>query len=167
MSEDLTRLFHEGRIALGMTAVDAAALMGASRRTSQRWSAGRTTPGIGALHALAVAVLPTDPKLAARIHAAAVECAARAGMSVPPLAPPPAAPAPAPPVYADAHAVDIVLCAAADAMNLAPRAVRPGLLAGLLRARELSLGVDAMIAALSAAKTAKRTGKAAASRRST
>ena len=157
MSENLTSLFHEGRRALGMTAVDAAALMGASRRTSQRWSAGRSTPGIHGLYALAVAVLPKDAKLAARIHAAAVEEAASIRMTLPPLT---TSEPSAKPTVAERRAVDTVLCAAADAMNLAPRAVRPGLLAALLRAREESLGIDAMIAALTAAPEKKKAAKA-------
>jgi len=148
VSESRTELFHLGRMALGLTAVDAAALMGASRRTSQRWSAGRTSPDALSLHRLAVAVLPKDPKLAERIHAHAARGAAKAGLPLPPLAPPEGA-------TPDPHAVDTILCAAADAMNLAPRAVRPGLLAALLRAKEVSMGVETMIMALRAGRRAK------------
>jgi hypothetical protein len=45
-------------------------------------------------------------------------------------------------------ALDSVLCAAADVLDLSPRAVRPALLAALARARDLSLGMDALMDAL-------------------
>ncbi len=62
----------------------------------------------------------------------------------PPLAAqaaPPAPPLPPPPPLPDA-VVDSVVCAAAEAMQMMPRDVRPGLLAAFAKAREIGLPVD-------------------------
>ncbi len=50
-------------------------------------------------------------------------------------------PAPAP---SSPAAADSVVCAAADAMNLPPRALRPALLAAFKRAHTLGLSVEAV-----------------------
>jgi hypothetical protein len=157
MGESLHGLFHAARTALGETAVGMAPIIGMSRRTALRYSAGRSSPGVHSLDAMARAVLPIDADLAARIYAAAVDGARAIGITLEPL--PSTTPEPAP---VDPHAIDTVLCAVADAMALPPRSVRAGLLAGLRRARDAGLGVDAMIAALEAGaqKKAQKKGKA-------
>jgi hypothetical protein len=56
------------------------------------------------------------------------------------VAPPPPEPAPTPlPTLAKVHLVDSVVCAAADAANTTPRAMRPALLAALIRMQEVGL----------------------------
>ncbi len=44
---------------------------------------------------------------------------------------------------APAHMIDAIVCSAADAANLLPRAVRPALRAAFARARELGISVEA------------------------
>ncbi len=44
--------------------------------------------------------------------------------------------------------VDSIVCVAADAMNLSPKAVRPALRAAFLRARDLGVSIDAIAAAM-------------------
>ena len=69
------------------------------------------------------------------------------GLEKPP-APPPPPPRPAPPP----PPVEDIVCAAADAMNVLPRDVRPALLAAFTRTRRLGLGVEVVERALSATK---------------
>jgi hypothetical protein len=63
----------------------------------------------------------------------------------PPAAPPPL---PAPPQPALGSVVDSIVCAAAEAVDLSPGAIRPALVAAFARARELGLGVEAVEGAL-------------------
>ena len=106
---------------------------GASSRTGIRWNAGRSTPSPKVLAALAREVFAKDKALAAKLAAAA-------DSSLEALFP---KPSPAAVAMADA-----VVCSAADAMQVAPSAVRPALLAALARAKSLGLSLDALQASL-------------------
>jgi hypothetical protein len=63
----------------------------------------------------------------------------------PTLAPIAAAPALTP---APAHVIDAIVCAAADAADMIPRAMRPALRAAFVRARELRVSVEAIVLGL-------------------
>jgi hypothetical protein len=138
-----------------------------SLRTVQRWEADRGRPQSWELQALADAVRPNDPQLASELDvwaprptppAAPGVVVAAAPAPAPPLpAAPPPAPTPAPVL------VDAIVCAAAEAMALAPQAVRPALLAAFSRARDVGLTPEAVVAVLAPspppageAKTKKR-----------
>ena len=60
----------------------------------------------------------------------------------------PPAPAPPPPTLPAEDVVDAVVCAAADAIHVTPRDVRPALLAAFARARRLRLSVEVVEQAL-------------------
>jgi hypothetical protein len=135
-------------------------LLGIHKRTLQRWLKSGTSTPVGELHTLAEAVLPTNPDLARRLVECARRVAAEAGLSVaawglaetPPPAPGPApATLPAPsapggltqgghPRAARPEDAELVLFAAASALDLPSRAVLPAVTAALRRA--LSLGLD-------------------------
>jgi hypothetical protein len=144
MAFDPKAVFEMCRQALGATQEELGLMLGVSRRTAQRWS----TQGIPSyeLIDLARVVHPRAPALAAEIVAALGTTLDRAGI-VPPA--PPAAPAAAlthPPDVV----VDAVVCAAADAMQMLPNEVRPGLHAAFARAKEIGLSVDVIERALRA-----------------
>jgi DNA-binding XRE family transcriptional regulator len=128
--------------------------LGASRRTGQRWETKRSYPGPDHLHRLAALVHPHNPGLAADLAAAGGSTLERLGIVKPPP-PPPAPPPPAPPPPPPSppppdpiHLVDTVVCAAADAMQLIPDAVRPAVRAAFRRARLAGLSVEVVDAAL-------------------
>ena len=98
---------------------------------------------------LARAVHPHDPGLAARLVATRGATLEDAGIVSPPA--PAAPPPPAPPPYL----VDVVVCAAAEALDASPRVVRPALLAALKSARAVGLDMDAMEKALSTPANAR------------
>jgi hypothetical protein len=125
--------------------------MGVSRRTGQRWETGRSDPSPNQIRKLAGMVYPADPDLAAQLAAAAGTTLVALGLVKPP-APPPPPPAPAPPPPPVEDVVDSIVCAAADAMSVLPRDVRPALLAAFTRARRLGIGIEAVEKALGAAK---------------
>jgi len=107
---------------------------GASSRTGTRWNAGRT-PSQPVLAAMARDVFAKDKALAAKL-ASAAETTLESLF-----------PKPSPTAVALA---DAVVCAAADAMQVAPSAVRPALIAALARAKSLSLTLEALQASLTA-----------------
>jgi len=133
---EVSALFFRARRALRATQVDLAQMLGASRRTGQRWDAGQSYPSVSQLVALAKAVYARDPGLAA-------ELAISVGMTVEALGlAPPAAPAPPDAPVPIENIVDSVVCAAAEAMDALPRAIRPALMAAFARARELHLSIE-------------------------
>jgi transcriptional regulator with XRE-family HTH domain len=138
MPHELTALFEQARQALGTTQEDLGQRLGVSRRTAQRWAIS----GIPSYHldGLARLVLPHDRVLAGEIAAAAGTTLEAAGIVQPP--PPP----PAPPD----GVVDAVVCAAAEAMEMMPKEIRPGLHAAFARAKEIGLTVDVIERALRA-----------------
>ena len=141
MANTLGPLLTEVRRALHLNQLELAELIGRSKRTVQRLEAGRST-FYGRERALLVrALYPKDPELAARVAASGGETLAAAGIVEAPSAP-----------MVSRDAIDSVLCAAADVLDLSPRAVRPALLAALTRASDLGLSVEALAAGLPVAE---------------
>jgi DNA-binding XRE family transcriptional regulator len=142
----MRRLLRYARSALMMTQREMGETIGAASRTIIRWERGHSEPSPDQVKRLADLVRPEEADLADELLAAA-------GVHVPaPLAPPPErVPLPVPPpvpVAMPKHAVDAVVYAAADAMNVAPRAMRLAIAAAFLRARELGLSIEAVAEAL-------------------
>jgi hypothetical protein len=156
-----------------------ARLIGSSKRTIQRCEGAQTTLMPTHFHELARCVYARDAKLAAEIAAAGDATLESLGIVKPPAPPPPPAAPPPPPAAAPPPApapppphqppppapppmprhlvADAVVCAAADAVQQTPDAVRGVLLAAFRRARELGLtpveveqGIEAKIRAASA-----------------
>ncbi len=117
--------------ALNLLQIELVAKTGASRRTVQRWFAGQSAPWAAHFEALARETFPVDPGLAAELAAAAETTLDALGL---------AATVPTPPLD-DSELVDSIVCAAAEAVGLSPRDVRPVLLAAFARARSLRLDV--------------------------
>jgi transcriptional regulator with XRE-family HTH domain len=119
-----------------------------SLRTVQRWEARRATPSAREIHWMADTVRSVDPEIAAHLDVWAPRPA-------PPSMPEPArpiegvspapAPAPPPPLHV---LVDSVLCAAAEAMGVAPQAVRPAVLAAFARSCEARVSPEQIVATL-------------------
>jgi hypothetical protein len=143
MSQHSAALFELSRQALGTTQAELGEMLGISRRTAQRWaSAG--VPSYE-MRKLAQLVHAKDPKLAAQIAASVGTTLEAIGIVRPVPAAPPPAPRPSPD-----GVVDAVVCAAAEAMELMPRDVRPALHAAFARAGEIGLTVDDVERALRA-----------------
>ena len=117
-----------------MTQGELAKYLGVSRRTVNRWGSRGVGLAPFQAHDLARLVHPRDPALAARLAAAGGATLESLGLEkkVPP--PPP----PDPP----RHLVDVVVCAAAETLDISPRQVRAALLAAFRRAREAGLTVE-------------------------
>ncbi|HEV3192745.1 MAG TPA: hypothetical protein VGY54_19690 [Polyangiaceae bacterium] len=146
MSFNPATLFETCRTLFGTTQEGLGNLLGVSRRTAQRWA----NTGIPGYYLIDVARLvhPRDPALALEIVTALGTTLEAQGLVSPaptpsPL-PPSAPPAPDPP----AGIVDAVVCAAAEAMEMMPKEVRPGLHAAFARAKEIGLTVDMIERAL-------------------
>ena len=130
------------RQVLGLNQTELAELLGASRRTGQRWAAGQSTMHPIELRALAGHVFPKDAKLAAKLAWYADTTLEELGLVAP-------VPPPKPFYPSREHLLDSVLCAAAEAVGMTPGAMRPALRAAVARAKELELSVDTMHATLS------------------
>jgi transcriptional regulator with XRE-family HTH domain len=142
-------LVARAQAALGMTHREFGEALGSSERTALRWAAGRSSVGVSGLRALARLVHPRDPALANELAGATSETLESLGIVAQGAA-----------VAADASVlVDAVVCAAADALSMAPSAVRGALLAAFGRARELGLSVGDVEKAI-AARVGKGKGSA-------
>jgi transcriptional regulator with XRE-family HTH domain len=130
MGSEVRALFDRARYALRVSQVGLAELLGASRRTGQRWDAGQSYPSPSQLIALAKAVYARDSALASEVAISVGTTVEALGLA------PPEAPAPI------ENIVDSVVCAAAEAMDALPRAIRPALMAAFARARELHLSIE-------------------------
>jgi transcriptional regulator with XRE-family HTH domain len=123
--------------------------LGLSRRTIQRWDHGQSSPYAGHLAKLAALVHPRDASLAEEIAQAAGTTLEKLGLAAP--APAGAAgPSPVGQPPPPSYLTDTVVCAAAEALDAPPPAVRPVLLAAFRRARVVGLRVEDVEAALSA-----------------
>ena len=141
MARSLTALLFEGRLALSLGSQGALGeALGSSPRSGQRWERGESQPTPNQLHAFARLVYPVKAALAAEIAEAGGTTLASLGI-VPPEAPASVLPPP-PPRPDPVHLVDTVVCAAAEAMQLMPEAVRPALRAAFRRARMAGLSVE-------------------------
>jgi transcriptional regulator with XRE-family HTH domain len=151
------RVFASCRVALGMSQGDLADAMGVSRRTIIRWTMGHTRPVEFEIRRLAALVREEDDDLADELLAAASlepdpKPPGAIETPVEPVPPPVMAPAlpPEPPRPAPTHVTDSILCVAADAANMVPRAILPAIRAAFSRARELRVSVDEVLLGLEA-----------------
>jgi hypothetical protein len=151
MTRPLPALLFDARRALHVSNQGALGeLLGSSERSGQRWERGEALPTDEQLHRLAAMIFPSNGKLAAEIAAHTGTTLEQLGIVRPPPPPAPApTPPPAPPPAPDPiHIVDTVVCAAAEAMQLMPDAIRPALRAAFRRARLAGLTVEAVDTAL-------------------
>jgi len=155
---DATALVAEAQRVLGHTQETLGKMLGLSRRTVSRWGNHSSGPTPGNLHALARAVHPRDPALAAKLARAGGETLERLGLvkPAPPPAPPVTATAPPRPFPPTRLVVESVVCAAAETMQASPAAVRGVLRAAFARARALGLTVEEMDDALAEPAAASR-----------
>ena len=131
-------LFVQCRMALGLTQKELADIVGRTRRTIQRWEDHGAILLPSEIGALARALYPARPDLAATVAASGdtsldalgIGAGARSGQ-----------PATSDPIAAIVHA-------AADAMGLTPDAVRPAVAAAFVRASEVGLDVQAVVRGL-------------------
>lgn len=142
-ARELPAMLGDAQRTLGLSQAALGQLLGVSARTGHRWSGGRSHPTDAHLEQLAGHVLPKDAALAAKLADAAGTTLQALGL-VPP-------PPPGPPPLTPDRVVDCVVCAAAEAMDVPPSAIRAPLLAAFARARELGISVEVMEAALAAA----------------
>ncbi len=155
---DAFQLLMQAQDALGLNQKDLAELLGRSRRTLSRYVRGRSAIVIPQEWiALARAVYGKDPSLAATL-------ASRAGGTLVSLgiAPPPVAAAPARPAVATTSLaaptqdqLDLVVFAAAEAANLAPRAVRPVVAAAFAKAAAMGVTVEGVSGAMARSRRAR------------
>jgi|HubBroStandDraft_2_1064218.scaffolds.fasta_scaffold106571_2 DNA-binding XRE family transcriptional regulator len=146
------------RQALGWTQRELGDNLGVSLRTATRWEGKRAHMGVNEAAILARHVYPKRPDLAEELVAAHGQTLVGLGIAPPPPPPaPPVEPAavvpppPPPRAMAARDLVDCIVCAVADAANVAPKAVRGMVLLTLRRAEELGmdLGKTAKEGALS------------------
>lgn len=141
-----------------MTQAELADAMGTSSRTVIRWEKGHASLVPDQARELARLVREEDDELADEllvvtgVGAEGGVDVAIAGALEPLLAPAPTprepAAAPAPHAPAPKHLVDAVLFAAADAVDMVPRAVTPAVVAAFTRAHELGLSIEAVVEGL-------------------
>jgi hypothetical protein len=141
--------------ALGLNQRQLGELLGISTRTVQRWTGGRGGPIDVQWHVLARAAHGVDPGLAARLAEQGNSSLQGLGLVAPVPAPPAAPPVLAPPPHDAQHLADAVVCAAAEAIEVAPGVIRPALLAAIRRARQMRLTLEELEASLAGAKPRK------------
>jgi DNA-binding XRE family transcriptional regulator len=146
-SPGATALVTEAQFALGLTQDTLGKMLGLSRRTVSRWTRHTSAPSAEHLHALARAVHPKDAALAAKLARAGGESLESLGIAkaIAGVPLPGTPPRPFPPTRL---VVESVVCAAAEAMQASPAAVRGILRAAFARARALGLTVEEMDDAL-------------------
>jgi hypothetical protein len=156
MARNYGELFTLAQFAVHTTQRGLGEMLGVSKRTAQRFATGRMHAGY--LPDLARIVAPHNPVLAESIAAEARAIFATMGWPLPPLPPPPspagapsaASAAPPPPVLTPEVALDAVVCAAAEAMDVSPRIARAGLRAALSRAQALGMTAEVLATAATA-----------------
>jgi DNA-binding XRE family transcriptional regulator len=126
-----------------------------SRKTVGRWETGAATPSPAAAVQIVTLVHPRDPELARAMAADMGETLEALGVVAPPPPPAPAAPPatsaaplPARDARSTAFLVDAVVCAAADAIDAAPKAMRPVVVAAFSRAKAADLSFDDVLGVL-------------------
>jgi DNA-binding XRE family transcriptional regulator len=140
----MRRLLLEARRFLAMTQQELGETLGLSARTIMRWERGQASPDPSEFLKLAAMLRDIDePELAEELLAASgviIETRWREG-----------SPEAGAVSVATRHAVDSVLWAAAETMDGTLRQVRPAVLAAFARAKDMGLGIDAVVEALRAA----------------
>jgi hypothetical protein len=139
MAIPLSVLLGKAQHALGIASQgDLGELLGSSRRSGQRWAVGTSTPTGPQILDLVRRVHQVDEELAAELAEARGTTLVAMGVVA----------APSPFVPPADRVADSVVCAAAETMDVTPRAIRPAIQAAFTRARELGLSVEAMEKAL-------------------
>jgi transcriptional regulator with XRE-family HTH domain len=154
-SDSVIKLTLDARRALRLDQRTLGEAIGVSRRTIQRWDAGQADPYAPDLAKIAALVAPKDAQLAAKLAAAGGTSLEKLGLVESPVvaAPPP------PPRTPPQHLVDAVVCAAAEALAVAPQSVRPALLAAFTKARDVDLTIEEVASVLGVTKSAKGNSK--------
>jgi hypothetical protein len=129
--------------ALGLTQEELGELVGVSRRTVSRWLSDGTVLTDSQGSTLARAVYPANASLAAQIAASGGTTLERLGIVQPPKPVEPPKPPPPPP-----RLVEVVVCAAAEALDASPRTVRPAVIAAFEAARDVGLDVEGVVRSL-------------------
>jgi transcriptional regulator with XRE-family HTH domain len=127
------------RLALGLTQKEFGEIFGRTKRTVQRWEESGALLILQEVDALARALHPLRPDLAEKVAVATGTTLDKLGLM----------PAVAVDPLADSDPIDSVVRAAADAMGVAPDAIRPAIAAAFVRAREMGLDVQAVARGLS------------------
>jgi hypothetical protein len=138
--DSVYELLNLAGLALGTGQGGVAEAIGMSRRTMSRWARAGIAPLLPSqAEDLVRAVYPKDAALGERIAVAFGTSLGAAGIAPPArtLADAPSSPHPTPPP----RQAEIVICAAAEALDVSPRAVRPAVLAAFRAAREVGLSV--------------------------
>jgi hypothetical protein len=131
-----------------------AELLGCSPRTIIRYYDRGTTVFLPSQYEnLARAAHPIDRALAAEMAGYAGKTLVDLGLESPPA--PPAPPAPERTAPSSKHLVDSVVCAAAEAMQTPPHAMRPALVAAFERAVALGMTMEGVIEGLGTTKAGK------------
>jgi hypothetical protein len=133
-------------------------IVSVSRRTVWRWQTGKSHPDPKDLEKFARLAFPKDHALAAALAASFGATLESLGLVKP------SPPAPLPPAKAPAEKdeatkrllVDAVVCAAAEALDVSPRAVRHALHVAFGRARDAGLTTDTVAAVLAPPADARR-----------
>jgi hypothetical protein len=143
--------------ALHLNQRELAELMTVSPRTIIRYYKHGGTFLVSGYEKAARAVYPHDRGLAAELAAHASKTLVDLGLEAPPapLLPPPAAPSPPRPSPRASHLCDSIVCAAAEAMQCPPQAMRPSILAAFDRAAALGMTTEDVLAALTPPKPPK------------
>jgi hypothetical protein len=143
MSDNLVSLLWKARMALGVASQgEFGKLLGSSVRSGQRWERGEAIPTDDQMAQLARLVHPKNAELAAAIAAETGTTLVQLGVVAPPAVAAAPAPPPAPPPPDPVYLVDTVVCAAAEAVQMMPEAIRPALRAGFRRAALAGLSIE-------------------------
>jgi hypothetical protein len=174
-SQPISVLLVEAQRRLSMTQTQLGEVLGGfTRKTVSQYQSGRGQPYFKGVHRLVRCVHPVDAGLAEKLAAAVGTTLEGLGLVA---APPPALPAapaeanaaPSPPPAAlqvgatpDERQtrlfVDAVLCAAAEALDVSPRAVRAVLFAAFHQAKDTGLSLETLAKALAPPKVIAKTG---------
>jgi hypothetical protein len=138
------------QVALLMNQEQFGLLLGTSKRTVQRWSAGRSFPTFKQIATAAAAVHPRNAGIAAELAELLGHTLESLGIVKP--APPPAPSSAWSPDEVRSFAAEAVVSAAADALQLSPQAVRPAVFAMLERAKAARMTIDDLLTALAASR---------------
>jgi transcriptional regulator with XRE-family HTH domain len=130
------------QLALSMIQTSFAELLGVSDRTLRRWESGGTRLTLSVLLTLAGAVHAKDPALAARIAAVHGYTIEELGLGLAP----------------DQLLAHAITSAAAEVVQVPPRAMRPALAAALEKARAAGLTLEALQALLAEPSRQRKRG---------
>lgn len=144
MSTTFSRTLRTVLDDLGWTLQTVEARAKVSPRTMVRWAHDRRPPSVRALRKLVAAVADVDPAAARKLVAAAGADEREVGVDIPEPGLPSTVPIPL------LYAIDAIVCAAADRVNLTPAQLRPALEAAFYRAGELGLSIPIIAAGLGA-----------------